>query len=200
VIIVYQQPGNFVSKGMPVAMIADFSKIYFTIMVDEENFKNITPLDEKLSLSFQTIDMTEKALDSAPRSPFDENTAFDVEISSVSPPSGNDATVRSLTFEVDNHLGVLEIGLYTDVVIRKEASKRTLAIPISVVLDRDDPKVYVRDADSRLAVRGIKLGARDNEYVEIVEGLDEGDVVILSGVEGLDTGVRIDVYVEGDSL
>ena len=201
ILVVYQQPGNFVGKGAPVAMVADFSKLYFTTLVEEKELRNITPLDGEFSLLFHIlkVDVMEKAFDRAPVSVFGNDTAFGVEISSVSPPPGEDASVRSITCEVDNRLGILETGMYDDVVIRKETVKRALAIPLSVVFDRGGaPRVYLRDADSGLAVRGIKTGAHDSEYVEVVEGLDEGDIVILSGVEEFDLGVRIDVYVEGD--
>ena len=195
VIIVYQHLGNFVAKGAPVAMIADFSKMYFTATIDDKNIRNIAPLDGRFSLRVDLANMTDKAFDSAARASFSENTVFGVEISSVVPPLGEDAPVRSVTCEVDNRLGVMEIGLYVDVVIRKETPKRVPAIPLAVV-DLDDLKVYVRDADSNLALRGIQIGVYDSEYVEVIEGLEEGDIVIISEVEGLVPGVKIDVNVE----
>ena len=196
VLVVYRQPGNYVSKGMPVAMIVDFSKMYFTALIDDERIKNIAPLDGKFSLLLNIGNMTEKAFDSTARASFSEDTAFGIEISNISPPLSEDAPVRSVTFEIDNHLGVMEFGLYTDLVIRKNTSKRALAIPLAVISDRDDPKVYVSDADSNLAVRGIRLGSYDSRYVEVLEGLSEGDIIITSGVEGLDLGMKIDVNPE----
>jgi len=194
VIVVYQQPGNFVAVGTPVVMIADFSKMYFTAMVDDKKVKNIVPLEGDFSLLTDLTNLTETAFDSAVKSSFSEDTAFDVEISSILPPLSESVPVRTMTFEIDNSLGVMEFGMYTDIVIRKETPKRALAIPLAVVFDRDDaPRVHARDADSRLVVRGIRLGVHDGEYVEAVEGLEEGDIVITSRIEGLETGMRVDV-------
>ncbi|MCL2009854.1 MAG: efflux RND transporter periplasmic adaptor subunit [Synergistaceae bacterium] len=198
VMIVYQQPGNYVGKGVPVAMIADFSKLYFTVLVSDEKIRNIAPFDGNFTVPFDFANMMGKVFDNAAMSSFGHDTAFDVKILSVLPPLDEDALVRSVTCEVDNSLDILEIGMYNDIVVRKGTPKRTPAIPLSVVFDRDGSRVYVSDANSNLAVRGIKTGVHDNEYVEVVEGLDEGDVVILSGVEGLSLGARVDVYVEGD--
>ena len=196
--IVYVQPGNFVNKGTPVAMVMDFSHLYFNSLIDEVEIQNIAPLDKNFTLRFELMKMVDRAFDAPTKPSFDENTVFSVVISHVSPPLGENATARSITFEVDNHLGIMGFGRFDNVFIRKKTPKRALAIPLSAVFDPDNPRVYVRDADSNLAARGIRMGIHDNEYVEVVEGLDEGDVVILSGVEGLDLGMRIDVYVEED--
>ena len=202
VIVVYQQPGNFVARGAPVAMIADFSKMYFTAMVDDEKVRNIAPLEGNFSFHTDLTNMTEKAFDRAASSSFSENTAFDVEISSVLPPFSENVPVRRMTFEVDNSLGVMEIGMYTDIVIRKNTPKRALAIPLATVFGGGAPGgdagVYVRDVDSNLAVRRIRLGVNDGEYVEVVEGLEEGDVVITSRVDGLEPGIRINVNMRED--
>ena len=198
--IIYRQPGNFIDKGTPIALVVNYSKMYFDALVNDEDIRNIAPFDEKFSLQLNIMSMFEKAFDVSSGSPFDESTVFNAEISDVSPPLGENAAVRRITCEVDNHLGIMGIGLYCDIIILKEAAKRALAIPLSAVFDLNAPKVHVRDADSTLAVRRIRMGVRDDTYVEVTEGLEEGDVVILSGVEGLDPGTRIDVFVEEDIL
>lgn len=196
VIVLYQRHGNAVGKGMPVAMVANLAKMYFTALVDDEKIRNIAPLDGAFSLGIDRASMTEKAFDSAGGSSFDEETAFGVRISDVSPPLSEDVPFRSVTFEVDNRLEVMEIGMYADVVIRKDVPKRVLAVPLAALIDSEDPAVCVRGEDSRLALRAIKLGVRDGEYAEVTEGLAEGDVVITSGTDGLEMGIRIGVNME----
>jgi RND family efflux transporter MFP subunit len=191
VILVYQQSGNFVAKGAPIVMIANFSKMYFTVLVDDKKLKNILPIKGKFSLLTDLTNMTEKAFDSAAKLSFSEDTAFDVEISSISPPLDESVPARSITCELNNRLGVMELGMYTDIIIRKDTPKRCLAIPLSALSDRT--KVWVRDGESRLAAREIRTGVYDSSYVEVLEGLGEGDVVITSGIEGLESGIRIDV-------
>jgi RND family efflux transporter MFP subunit len=196
VIVLYQNVGDFVGKGTPIAMVADFSKMYFNVLVEDEKIRNIAPLSGKFSLRTDLTNMTEKAFTSAASSSFSEDTAFNVEISSVLPPLSESVPVRSVTFEVDNSLGVMELGMYTDIIIRKETPKSALSIPSDAIFDRNGTKVYVQDEDSRLALRDIRTGIYDAEYVEVTEGLKEGDVVITSGVEGLDIGIRVEVNAE----
>jgi Cu(I)/Ag(I) efflux system membrane fusion protein len=35
--------------------------------------------------------------------------------------------------------------------------------------------------DGRLQARKIKTGVRNNDFIEVVEGLDHGDVIVSSG-------------------
>ena len=199
VLVLYQHTGDFINKGAPVLMIADFSRMYFTALLDDERIKNIAPIEGKFSFRPNFDNAMIKAFDTAARSSYSEDTVFDVEISSVWPPLGENAPTRSMACELDNSLGVFEFGMYTDVIIRKETPKRALAVPKTAVYNMDGPKVYVSDANSRLAARGIITGVYDSEHVEVMEGLEEGDVVITSGIEGLDIGVRIVVNM-GDDL
>jgi RND family efflux transporter MFP subunit len=196
VIVVYQQAGNYVSKGSPIVMIADFTRMYFTALVDDTKLSNILSGKGKFSLYTDLGNMTEKALDSAAKSSFSEDTAFDVEISSIAPPLSENVPIRSLTCEIDNRLGVMELGMYTDIIIRDDTPKRVLTVPLNTLLDRENPKVWVSDSGSRLALREIKTGVYDSEYVEVLEGLGEGDIVITSSTSGLEPGVKVDADVQ----
>ena len=195
VIVLYQNSGNFIAKGTPIAMVADFSKMYFTVMVKDKDISNIVPIVGKFSLKRRSTVLSTVFSTMPIKSSFNEKTTFNVEISSILPPLSESVPVRSVTCEVDNRLGVMELGMYTDIVIRKNTMKRVLAIPSSVIFEKDGTKVYVCDANSRLAVRDIRIGIYDSEYVEVAEGLEEGDVVITSGVEGLDLGIKIEANV-----
>jgi multidrug efflux pump subunit AcrA (membrane-fusion protein) len=81
-------------------------------------------------------------------------------------------------------------------IIRKTTSRKAICVPLALITNSGDPELYLADEDSRLSVRKIKTGIYDSDFVEITEGLSEGDVVITSGVDGLELGARIDVNVE----
>jgi RND family efflux transporter MFP subunit len=200
VTVIYQQAGNFIGKGSPLVMLADFTNMYFTALVKDQKIKNLLPLEGRYTLHTDLTNMTEKAFDSPAKASFTEETAFEVLTSTVAPPLTESVPVRSLTCEIDNRLGVMELGMYTDIVIRKETPKRVLAVPRSAVFEGESPKVYVRDENSRLAVREIKTGVDNADYVEVVEGLGEGDIVIISGVEGLDLGVKVEVDIVEEEM
>jgi RND family efflux transporter MFP subunit len=196
VTVIYQQVGSYVQKGMPVVMIADFSKLVFRGQIPDEKIKNIEPVDAVFVIPTDMSFFSEKALNTAFRSGFDANGAIDVKIRNIAPPISENAPLRVVSWELDNDLGLLEPGLYTEVVVSRSDTKRTLAVPLGLIGDRNAPSLYVRDADSRLASRTVETGVYGEGLIEILDGIEEGDVIITSGVGGLESGVKIDVILE----
>jgi hypothetical protein len=62
--------------------------------------------------------------------------------------------------------------------------------------DMKNPTLYVKNSNSELALRKVETGVYDRGLVEILDGIEEGDVVITSDVEGLEVGAPIDVELE----
>jgi hypothetical protein len=53
-------------------------------------------------------------------------------------------------------------------------------------------------AAGTLERRSVVTGASDGTYIEIIQGLSEGDVVITSDTDGIKDGVAVDVAIEED--
>jgi RND family efflux transporter MFP subunit len=199
VVVVYQQVGSYVQKGAPVAMIADFSKLVFKGQISDEKIKNISPTDSVFSMPMDTSFLTEKALDMAFRSGFDKKFVIKAKIRDIDPPMSEKAPIRIVTWEVDNGRGLLEPGWYTKVSIERGDEKKTLAVPVELIDDMNAPSLCVKDSDSRLAARNVKTGVYGGGMIEILNGIEEGDVVITSDIDNIDPGVKIDVTLEGRS-
>ena len=196
VTVVYHQAGSYIQKGAPVAMIADFSKLVFRGQIPDEKIKNLSPIDDVFLMPMDSSFLTEKALDTAFKSGFEENFVIKARIRNIAPPISENAPLRVVSWELDNDRGLLEPGLYTEVVTGRSDTKTTLAVPLELVADMQAPSLYVKDRDSRLAVRNVETGVYGGGLIEILKGIEEGDVVITSGVEGLEPGAKIDVTVE----
>jgi RND family efflux transporter MFP subunit len=196
VVVIYQQAGSYVQRGAPVAMIADFSKLVSRGQISDEKIKNIAPIDDVFSIHMDTSFLSEKALDTAFKSGFDENFVVKAKIRDIAPPMSENAPLRVVSWELDNDLGLLEPGLYTEVVVGRSDAKKTSAVPLGLIDDMKTPSLYVMDSDSRLALRNVKTGVYGGGLIEILDGIEEGDVVITSGVEGLEPGTKIDVTLE----
>ncbi|MDR3331580.1 MAG: efflux RND transporter periplasmic adaptor subunit [Synergistaceae bacterium] len=196
VIVVYQQEGAFVQKGAPVVMVGDFDRLVLRGQIPDKKIQNISPLNESYSMWMDVSHLSEKALNIDFRSSFGETFVINAKIRDMTPPPADSAPLRNVTWELDNAIGLLEPGLYANITVSRNDSKRVLAVPAELIGNMERPALYVAGPDSRLAVREVSTGVYGGGLIEIKDGLQEGDVVITSGIDGLEPGTRIDVVVK----
>lgn len=85
---------------------------------------------------------------------------------------------------------VLLVGYSADIETIIDHRKNVLRVPTQVI--RQDNKVWVLDQDSRLKEQILKTGLANWAYTEVLEGLSEGDQVLLSGDNGeIKTGTQV---------
>jgi len=93
---------------------------------------------------------------------------------------GDTRTTR-LRVVLDNRDGVLRPAMYVEVKLKAKLGKR-LVVPESAVLYSGQSRVVFLDlGDGRLAPRKIKTGQRNRKWIEVLEGLEAGDMVVTSG-------------------
>jgi membrane fusion protein (multidrug efflux system) len=102
---------------------------------------------------------------------------------------------RTLQVEaiVPNHDGRLKPGLFAKVVLYTAEVREIVVVPITAVLYEDSRiKVFVAEGD-RAKEKSVKIGSKYGEYLEIIEGLQKGETVVVVGQNNLAEGVKINV-------
>ncbi|MXS79881.1 HlyD family secretion protein [Nitrosomonas eutropha] len=85
---------------------------------------------------------------------------------------------------------VLLVGYSADIEAIIDHRENVLRVPTQVI--RQGNKVWVLDQDSRLEEQTLKTGLANWAYTEVLEGLSEGDQVLLSGDSGeIKTGTQV---------
>jgi membrane fusion protein (multidrug efflux system) len=118
--------------------------------------------------------------------------------------------VIRLAPEVDERTGTIKVtaetrgggipGSFVRVRVVTDTRPSTLAIPRrGVVADTGERFVFIAEADTVRKVE-VKVGYEDEEFAEIVEGLQLGDSVVVAGAGGVRTGTKIKIIgrPEGD--
>jgi HlyD family secretion protein len=82
-------------------------------------------------------------------------------------------------------------GYRMDAAIVLWETERALRIPSSALMQRADSWTVFTVEDGRAALRTVQIGHRDGVFVEILAGLDAGDVVILFPSDLIAAGVRV---------
>ncbi len=102
---------------------------------------------------------------------------------------------RTLQVEalVPNRDAKLKPGLFAKVTLYTGQSRDLVVVPITAVLYEDSlVKVFIAEGD-RAKEKPVKIGSKYGEYLEIVEGLQKGETVVVVGQNNLAEGVKINV-------
>ncbi|MBI4400846.1 MAG: efflux RND transporter periplasmic adaptor subunit [Nitrospirae bacterium] len=84
--------------------------------------------------------------------------------------------------EVTNPEGRLKPEMFASVRIYSEPEPNVLTIPSTAALqDKDETVVFVQLDDQQFARRAVKLDSESGDLLKVLDGLQEGDQVVVSG-------------------
>ena len=111
----------------------------------------------------------------------------------INPRIDNQTGTVKVTVEVIDESLRLTPGMFVEVRIAIGAKENVVTIPRRAILYKQN-KTYAFVMNRNLvSQREIQLGLTEEDYVEVTEGLTEGEVIVVVGVEGLKDGQRVDV-------
>ena len=101
-------------------------------------------------------------------------------ISNVSPKSNNGIVTFDVALRESNHRGLRQ-GLRTDVYIMNEIHDDVLRISNrSYYIGPGEYKLYVKNGSGEIELRSVRLGASNYDYVQVEQGVAEGEEVVVS--------------------
>ena len=196
ILILYKQTGAFVTAGTPIALVGNFSRLNFSIPVEDAQAKKILT-GEGFELNFKNSKSIQKAYDTEYSAGNLGNAQrFPVRIKEIIPNLNQSAAMRKIVFEIDNSAGILEQQAYTGVELIRNLKHRALTIPVAA-LDETKKFAFVVTAENILERREIEVGADDGKFVEILSGIAEGETVVTSATKGLETGMKVEITLIG---
>jgi RND family efflux transporter MFP subunit len=102
-------------------------------------------------------------------------------------------STRTMLTEVDvkNPDLTLTPGMYATVTFNLEEKNAALLVPVSAVIQGDQPSVMLVDGNNRVEKRQVVLGIAGPNSQEVASGLKPGDRVIVGGISALQPGERV---------
>jgi len=165
VIARYITPGMALNPGAQTFTVSGLSTLWMIAAVSEENLDGLR-IGMPVTLRVRAY----------------PGETFGGQIVQLGPqldPATRTLTVRVL---VPNRDGRLRPEMYATAEIERGASRSALFVPeVSVQNLNGNPVVFVRRPNSEFEARPVKLGARVDHEVEIVEGLKTGEQVVTDG-------------------
>ncbi|MFN7290419.1 MAG: efflux RND transporter periplasmic adaptor subunit, partial [Pirellula sp.] len=97
-----------------------------------------------------------------------------------------DPSNRSLGFEVDldNSDGLLRSGLFGEAVLELDANAKAIAVPEKSVLRFAGVDKVWKVKDDQVTEGVVLLGAKRGDMIEIKNGLNEGETILLDASQG----------------
>lgn len=195
-LILYRQQGAYVTAGTSMALVGNFSSLYFSTPANDELSQHFF-IGQEVNILFSARDFP-KVYDTEYKAGNEgSRQSFRASLVSLSPPLSEKAAVRKAIWKVDNRSGLLEPQAYRGIRIQAANSGDALAVPLSAVHEK---KVFVLSPQGLLEERSVETGLDDGKYIAIRKGLEAGEIVITSSGEGLEAGMKAAVTLnEGEN-
>ena len=172
VLVVSISAGEWASPGVPAIVMADTDELMLDVNVDE--------LDVAQIAEGQTARLTFESL------PRQEVVGT---VTRISPSATSVGGAVAYQVETRFALGDLpvRIGMTANVdIVTDKAEDALLVANRAITADRAAGRYYVRRQDSHGNTERIKveIGLRDDNFTQVVSGLNEGDTVVLTQIVG----------------
>ena len=161
---VYYEKDNTVSVGGKIMEIVDYSNLQINLKVEENQLSDIE-VNTSAEINIDSIDRSINGI-----------------VSEISREATNEKGVAYFTAKV-NFTGDadIRIGMNAEVIIVEESEEDVLTVPVDAIQFTGDDKTYVNieNDDGKVASRMVTTGITDGVKIEITEGLNEGDIVLI---------------------
>ncbi len=169
--------GNLIREGDRIATIADMNTVKVVVAVAEKYAEKIfvgTPAEIRVDAY--------------------EEKVFDAEVYSVYPALDEQTHTIQIEIRLNNADLLLKPGMFARVTLIVRRKDNVVVIPRDVILgDRiGEPYVYVvknETAHKHL----VKIGIRQADRYEIVDGLNQGEKLVINGMNYLLESTKVDV-------
>ena len=123
---------------------------------------------------------------------------FDGKIGYVYPTLKAETRSVQVRIELSNPGQLLKPGMFAQVELAVAARNKVVTVPLSAVIDSGTRRiVLVQAQEGRFEPREVKLGARSDNYVEVLEGVRDGEQVVVSANFLIDAESNLKAAISG---
>lgn len=161
-----------ISSPQVIMTIADMSKMQIKVLVDESDIGKVQ-VDQKVSFSVDSY----------------TNKTFTGKVTKISRSATTSSNVvyYPVYVDVDAAENLLYPTMTARVTINIGERKDVLVVPLSAVKEEKGQKYVEVMVNGKSQNTSVTLGLSDDEQVEIIKGLEEGDNIILPAVKARTT-------------
>lgn len=120
--------------------------------------------------------------------------AYEGKVVSVLPAVDTSTNTGTVRIRLSNAKGDLRSGMFASASIITAIRNDAIYVPVAAINSSDNqPKVFVVGPDSTAQERLVKTNWRDGDKIEILSGIQKGEVVVTTGSYGLGDKMKVTV-------
>ncbi len=170
----FKNNGDVIEKGEPILKVYDLSQLYLWGNLPSVYMTKVKP-GQKTLIQFE--DISDKTF----------SAQIDLFEGDIDPAN---KTIR-VRIDLTNQNNFLKTGMFAKIEAITKRSNNTLLVQKSAVLT-EDSKQYLFTVDGDRAKRiTVKTGLKENGYIEITGGVEEGSDIVILGNSELEEGMKI---------
>lgn len=155
--------GDYITEGMTIIKVAGLGSLWVETQLyagEASNYK----LNQAVSVSLPDLN----------------GMVIKGRLDFINPELSNSSKVELVRVAIPNISGQIRPGMQA--YISLGGGVRTLAVPASAVISNSRGHlVWVKNNDGSFSPRMVELGSGNNNYVQIVSGINQGEVIVTSG-------------------
>ena len=171
--------GLFLSIGDPVAEILQIDRVKAVVGIPESDVNAVSRINE--------VDIVIQALDNRLMTGKKHFLASSPETA---------ARLYRLELGLDNTTGDILPGMFLRANVVKETVENAITVPLYSVITRNDDQYVFVARDEIVHKQPVKLGIIEKWQVQITEGLQAGDKVVIEGHRDVEDGQQVKVIHE----
>lgn len=176
VAMLFLDKGAMIAPQIPIAMIANMDKVKVAIQIIEKELPRI----KKGQFARAKVDA------------YPDKT-FTGRLTELSPAVNPLSKTAKGEIIINNPRHLLKPGMFARVELIVDEHKGVLVVPNKAVLKRENKEIVFTGAGGIAKQKEVKTGFKDENYTEIISGLELGEPVIVLGNYGLRDGAKIRV-------
>ncbi|MGQ0456904.1 MAG: efflux RND transporter periplasmic adaptor subunit [Hyphomicrobium sp.] len=168
--------GAFIAVGSPIVNVEKIDTLKVDFKAPEIYLRQIE-VGQKLAITVDAI----------------PGKTFDGEIYAIDPHIDVNGRALTIRARLPNPDFILRPGLFARITIQGLASREVTLIPESAIVPRGGEAFVFRVDNGKAVESRVKLGARKDAEVEILEGLDPKATVVTAGQQKLRNGSAVEI-------
>jgi len=170
-------PGEMASTGSPLLTVMDISSVIAKAHIPQSDAAALK-VGDKGTMTVPGIEIP-----------------VDGKVTVVSPALDPNSTTVEVWFEAKNPKRELKPGTSVQVSMTAQTAKDALVVPSSAILTAPDGSttIMLAGTDGRAHQQTVKLGIRNSDDVQVLEGVSANDKVVSNGAYGLPDKTKITI-------